>query len=165
MRVKSFPPLAGDRPTRLILGSMPGVASLTAGRYYAHPQNAFWRIMADVVGLAVDQPYDVRVAALVGAGIAVWDVLQACERSGSLDSAIRRDSEVANDIPGLLAAYPAIRQICFNGAAAETSFRRHHRDLLRREDLRFVRLPSTSAAHASMPYARKCAVWREALTR
>ncbi|MEQ1594954.1 MAG: DNA-deoxyinosine glycosylase [Casimicrobium sp.] len=162
-RVTGFPPLVAPNATRLILGSMPGVASLTAGRYYAHPQNAFWRIMGAVAGFDAALPYDQRVAALSHAGITLWDVLAACERSGSLDSAIARDSEVANDLAGLLALHPQITRIYFNGATAEAAFRRHCKSLALRTDLHFTRLPSTSPAHASLRFEEKCAVWRDAL--
>lgn len=164
MQIESFPPIIDAGATQLILGSMPGVASLAAGRYYAHPQNAFWRIMGEVLGIAADAPYGERVLALQRAGIALWDVLASCERPGSLDSAIKRDSEQANDIPGLLAMHTHIKQILFNGGAAEATFRRHHAAVLRRPDLSFVRLPSTSPAHASLRFEQKCAVWRAALT-
>lgn len=163
--VASFPPLASPDATRLILGSMPGVASLTAGRYYAHPHNAFWRIMADVLGFKPDAGYDCRVAALRHARIALWDVLAHCERDGSLDSSIRRDSEIGNDIAALLERCPQITQVLFNGGAAEAGFRRHQRALLLRPGLSFVRLPSTSPAHAALPYAQKLALWRSALGR
>lgn len=164
MQIESFPPIIDAGATRLILGSMPGVASLTAQRYYAHPQNAFWRIMGEVLGFASDAPYGKRVLALQRAGIALWDVLASCERPGSLDSAIRRDSEQANDIAALLATHPRITRILFNGGAAEATFRRHHAVVLRRSDLSFVRLPSTSPAHASLRFEQKCAVWRAVLT-
>lgn len=162
-RVTSFPPLVAPSATRLILGSMPGVASLTAGRYYAHPQNAFWRIMGAVAAFDAGLPYDQRVAELSHAGIALWDVLAACERSGSLDSAISRKSEVANDLAGFLALHPQITRVYFNGATAESTFRRHCKSLALRTDLHFTRLPSTSPAHASLRFEEKCAVWREAL--
>lgn len=162
-RVTSFPPLVAPGATRLILGSMPGVASLVAGQYYAHPQNAFWRIMGAVARFDATLPYEERVAALRTAGVALWDVLAACERSGSLDSAISRQSEVANDLAGLLASHPRITRIYFNGATAEAAFRRHCKALAARTDLCFTRLPSTSPAHASLRFEEKCAVWREAL--
>jgi len=161
--VRSFPPVVGRVATRLILGSMPGVASLMAAQYYAHPQNAFWRIMGELLGFAPDAPYRQRVAALKRAKIALWDVLAACERPGSLDAAIRRHSEVANDIPALLAAHPETTRICFNGATAEAAFRRHHPALVLRADQALVRLPSTSPAHASLRPEQKCAAWRDAL--
>lgn len=162
-RITSFQPLVAPNAIRLILGSMPGVASLTAGQYYAHPQNAFWRIMSAVAGFDAALPYDERVAALQRAGVALWDVLAMCERPGSLDSAIARESEVANDIAGLLAQYPRITRVYFNGATAEAAFRRHCKALAARTDLRFTRLPSTSPAHASLRFDQKCALWREAL--
>jgi double-stranded uracil-DNA glycosylase len=161
--VTSFPPLIAPGATRLILGSMPGVASLAAGQYYAHPQNAFWRIMAGVAGFDAALPYDERVSALNGAGIALWDVLAACERAGSLDSAIARESEVANDLVGLLAEHLRLTRVYFNGAAAEAAFRRHCKALAARTDLRFERLPSTSPAHASLRFEQKRALWRAAL--
>lgn len=164
MQVESFPPVAGRGATRLILGSMPGVASLSANRYYAHPHNAFWRIMGATLGFAPDGPYRQRVDALIAAKIALWDVLATCERPGSLDSSIRRETEIANDIPGLLHEQPGITQIFFNGAAAEAAFRRHHPALAQRRDLNFVRLPSTSPAHASLRLDQKTEVWRSALT-
>mgnify|MGYP001255453730 FL=1 len=162
-RITSFPPLIAPDATRLILGSMPGVASLTAGQYYAHPQNAFWRIMGAVARFDATLPYEERVAALRKAGVALWDVLAACERAGSLDSAIARSSEEANDLAGLLSLQPQIKRIYFNGATAEATFRRHCKALAARNDLCFTRLPSTSPAHASLRFEEKCAVWREAL--
>ena len=162
-RVHSFPPIASPGATRLVLGSMPGVASLRAGQYYAHPHNAFWPIMAALFGTPADAPYAARVQALERAGVALWDVLATCERSGSLDAAIRRDSEVVNDIAGLLARCPAIRVVAFNGAAAEAAFRRHCLDLRANSALRFIRLPSTSPAHAALSREAKCSAWRAAL--
>ncbi|MBL8310189.1 MAG: DNA-deoxyinosine glycosylase [Burkholderiales bacterium] len=162
-RVCSFAPIAPRGATRLVLGSMPGVASLAAGQYYAHPHNAFWPIMASLFGVPVEAPYAARVRALERAGVALWDVLAACERTGSLDSAIRRGSEVANDVATLLARRPAIRMVAFNGAGAEAAFRRHCGELLRDSRWRFARLPSTSPAHASLSRAAKCAQWRAAL--
>jgi len=162
-RITSFPPIVAPGATRLILGSMPGVASLTAGQYYAHPQNVFWRIMDAVAGVDAALPYAERVAALTDGGIALWDVLAACERAGSLDSAIARESEVANDLAGLLAEHPSLTRVYFNGATAEAAFRRHCKALAARTDLRFTRLPSTSPAHASLRFEQKCALWRAAL--
>lgn len=162
-RVHSFPPIAPPGATRLVLGSMPGVASLRAGQYYAHPHNAFWPIMAALFGVPADAPYAARVQALECAGVALWDVLATCERSGSLDAAIRRDSESANDIAGVLTRCPAIRVVAFNGAAAEAAFRRHCPAELANPALRFIRLPSTSPAYAALSRDAKCTAWRSAL--
>ena len=161
--LQSFPPIADAKATRLILGSMPGVASLTAGQYYAHPQNAFWRIMGELLGFAPDAPYEVRVQALLRAQIAVWDVLQCCERPGSLDSSIRRDSEVANDLEAFFALHPLITEVFFNGGAAQACFVRRVAHTDRRSSLKLMRLPSTSPAYAAMRYEQKREVWRQLL--
>lgn len=161
--IQSFPPIADASATRLILGSMPGVASLSAGQYYAHPQNVFWRIMGALLGFARDAPYSERVAALQRAGIAVWDVLQFCERPGSLDSAILRRSEVANDFLSFFREHRDVKHVFFNGSAAEACFRRHCAVMFGTGHLRFLRLPSTSPAHASLPFETKLALWRAAI--
>ena len=163
VHVQSFPPIADVRATRLILGSMPGAASLAANQYYAHPHNAFWRIMGGVVNIAPDAAYDERVCALQRARVAVWDVLRSCERPGSLDSSIRRDSEVANDFTAFFAQHPRTNQVYFNGGAAEASFKRHCGALLRDPGLSFQRLPSTSPAHAALRFEQKLAAWHSAM--
>lgn len=162
-RVRSFPPLAAADAEILILGSMPGAASLAAQRYYAHPHNAFWPIMAELFGFPADAAYESRVAALLAARIAVWDVLQSCRREGSLDTRISRASEVANDLTGFLAAHPGIKLICFNGSKAESAFRQHLLPPLADRAPPLVRLPSTSPAHATQSRAQKLAAWRAAL--
>lgn len=161
--LQSFPPIADGAARTLILGSMPGAASLAAQCYYAHPQNAFWRIVCTLLGLAPADRYETRVAALRAAHIALWDVLQSCTRQGSLDTGIARHSEVANDFAGFLDAHPAIDRICFNGAKAEASFRRLVLPTLAPCTLRLIRLPSTSPAHAAMSFADKLAAWQAAL--
>jgi hypoxanthine-DNA glycosylase len=157
---RSFPPIAAPDARLLILGSMPGRASLAAGGYYAHPRNAFWPIMAQLLDFAADAPYGERTAALCRAGIALWDVLHACRRPGSLDSAIDRESLEANDFAAFLAAHPGIRHIFFNGSAAATLFHRHVRPGLGGPLPAFTRLPSTSPAHASRSLADKLAAWQ-----
>ena len=161
--IQSFAPIDTENSKILILGSMPGVASLRAGQYYAHPQNRFWAIMGRLLGFdPVKMPYDQRVDSLNRAGIALWDVLQSCERAGSLDSSIRRETQVVNDFPGFLAAHSKICRIYFNGAHAEQTFRRYVRPLLPDEtSLALIRLPSTSPAHASLSFDDKLAVWRQ----
>ena len=163
MHDESFSPIADACATRLILGSMPGTASLDAQQYYAHPHNAFWRIMAAVTGAAADAAYSERVCGLQDANVAVWDVLRSCERIGSLDASIRRDSEVANDFATFFAQHPRIRQVFFNGGAAQASFKRHCALQMRDPQISFQRLPSTSPAHASLRFEQKFAVWGSAL--
>jgi len=94
-KIRSFPPVATSEARVLILGSMPGIASLTAGQYYAHPRNAFWRIMGKLVGAGPENPYDERLRILKKGGIALWDVLDSCVRPGSLDANI--SNETPND--------------------------------------------------------------------
>jgi len=141
---------------------MPGAASLAAGQYYAHPRNAFWRITAEVAGFDAEAPYAARTRALAEAGIALWDVLHSCVRPGSLDTGIEHDSEIANDFRAFFRAHPRIERVFFNGAKAEASYRRHVLPGIA-VALRYHRLPSTSPAHASVPYARKLAAWRAIL--
>jgi hypoxanthine-DNA glycosylase len=159
-RIRSFAPIADRKARVLILGSMPGRASLDAGRYYAHPKNAFWRIASELLRIDPRARYAARVKALKSARIAVWDVLHSCIRQGSLDTMI--EEEVANDFEAFFRTHRGITRIFFNGAKAEASFRRHVLPAMKTE-LRFARLPSTSPAHASLPYRRKLAAWRAIL--
>lgn len=157
---RSFPPIANPDATILILGSMPGQASLAADAYYAHPRNAFWPIMATLLGFAANADYAQRIAALKAARIALWDVLHSCHRPGSLDADIAPDSLLANDLPAFLQQHPAIQRVFFNGAKAEACFRKHIAPSLATTSLRCMRLPSTSPAHAALSFERKLAAWR-----
>lgn len=161
---QGFAPVARSDARLLILGSMPGQASLQAQAYYAHPRNAFWRILADVLGFAPDLPYADRLMILQANGIALWDVLAACHRPGSLDADIDDASMVVNDFAGFLQQHPHITRVCFNGAKAESSWRKQVQPVLDLS-LEFLRLPSTSPAHAGMPYEAKRALWADALTQ
>lgn len=158
--VTSFAPIAGEMPRILILGSMPGLASLNANQYYAHPQNAFWKIIATITGCPAEADYVARTAALQRAGIALWDVLESCIRRGSLDADIDMKSAKANNIADFLLENPRIKTICFNGATAETIFKRRILPTLHHADLRYIRLPSSSPAHAGMPLQDKIAAWQ-----
>ena len=163
--VRSFAPIARKDATVLILGSMPGTASLAATQYYAHPQNAFWRIMGDILEFDPAAPYPARLRALERARIAVWDVLRSCRREGSLDSSIERETQVANDFRRFYRAHPLVGRVFFNGAASEQCYRRHVLGAGIGDHFVYERLPSTSPANASWSYARKLEMWREALTR
>lgn len=161
--VRSFAPIADRAARLLILGSMPGQASLAAAEYYAHPHNAFWPIMGALLGADPASSYRSRATALKTAGVALWDVLASCDREGSLDADIRHDSIVANDFAGFFAAHPRIRDVLFNGGMAETCFKRYVAPRIDTGSLRFARLPSTSPANASYSRQRKLDAWREAL--
>ena len=159
-RVQSFPPIADRSAETLILGSMPGEASLTAGQYYAHPQNAFWRIMGALLGFDPALPYAARVRALKKAHIAVWDVLHSCTRPGSLDSSIDHETLEANDFAVFFRGHSRIRRVFFNGSTAETCFKRHVIKDLVLGRVSFTRLPSTSPAHAARSFEDKLRAWR-----
>ncbi len=158
-----FPPLVGKAPRVLVLGSMPGAASLAAGAYYAHPRNLFWPFMADCLGFPPSLPYALRARRLADAGVAVWDVLAQCEREGSLDSAIRDDTAAANDFDAFFDAHPGIGSVLFNGAKAEASYRRLVLPRRAGDGHRLLRLPSTSPANASQAVDAKREAWRQAL--
>jgi len=157
----SFPPIETAGAHLLILGTMPGRVSLQEQQYYAHPRNAFWRIVGKFLGFDADRTYEERVAALAASGIALWDVLKSCTRKGSLDSAIAIDTIVPNDFRTFFAAHPHIRRICFNGANAENLFRKYVRSQLADPAaMAYIRLPSTSPANATIPLAEKIHAWR-----
>jgi len=158
---RCFPPIATRDATTLILGSLPGRKSLEMQQYYAHPQNAFWKLIGAIFD---DGPltYARRVKILTSNRIALWDVLAAAERPGSLDSSIVRDSALANDFEAFFRAHPRIRRVFFNGRKAEEIFRRHVLPKLGGEfaGIRYECLPSSSPAHAGMPFAKKLERWR-----
>jgi double-stranded uracil-DNA glycosylase len=160
--IGSFDPIVGPRASRLILGSVPGRASLAAGRYYAHPRNLFWPLIESILGIPAYLPYRQRCQRLTEQGIALWDVLQTCERSGSLDSSIVTDSIIPNDFDCFLTAHPGIVAIFFNGAVAEKIYRQYVVPSLseRFAGIPITRLPSTSPANAAVPLAQKRSQWQ-----
>jgi hypoxanthine-DNA glycosylase len=162
-RIRSFAPVAESSATLLILGSIPGLASLRAGQYYAHPRNQFWRILGEVIDVESERPYADRVRRLTSSRIALWDVLQSCMRAGSLDADIESGSIVPNDFVRFFTGHPQIRRVVFNGSTAERCFRRHVLPGLPDRPLEYVRLPSTSPAHAALSYRQKLEAWRHVL--
>lgn len=160
-----FPPVSKSDARVLVLGSLPGVRSLERTQYYAQPQNAFWRIMGELVGAAPELPYAERLERLVASRVALWDVVAAAVRPGSLDSNIVKDTVVVNDFASFFAAHRHIERICFNGQAAERLFRRHVLPQIGSVvPASLLILPSTSPANAGTPYAEKLSRWRSALT-
>ena len=156
--------MIGTNPRVIVLGSMPGVASLEAVQYYAHPRNAFWPIMGELFDFDHAVDYDTRIGEIRKLPIILWDSLQSCHRPGSLDSNIDLESARANDFPTLLDRYPEISAIFFNGATSEKYFRKLALPLLPQPpDFELVRMPSTSPAHAGMSFDRKLAAWRRVL--
>lgn len=161
--IYSFPPIADARATLLILGSMPGEASLRAGEYYAHPRNHFWRVLGTLVPLDPAAPYAQRIAALKASHIALWDVLHGCKRAGSLDANIDKASHIPNDFESFFARHAKITHVYFNGSAAEQIFRRHVLPQFKLPHLEYLRLPSTSPANASFSFERKLDAWQAIL--
>lgn len=161
-RARSFPPLIGAAPRLLILGSLPGRASLSAGEYYAHPRNLFWDLIAEYTGVSRSMPYAQRGQALVARGIALWDVVQEARRPGSLDASIEFATARHNDITSLILAQTTLRAVAFNGATAARLFTRQVLPQLgeRAATLHLLSLPSTSPAHASLSLTAKRAAWQ-----
>jgi len=164
MRIQGFEPLALRHAHTLILGSMPSRESLRQARYYAHPRNSFWPLIADLLQLP-DEDYPKRARRLQQLGYAVWDVLQSCSRASSLDSDIVESSIQPNDFRSFFDAHPGISRVFFNGAKAEIIFRRHVLKNLPKscQDLPYQRLPSTSPANAGMTLEKKRRAWRAIL--
>lgn len=153
-RKQHFEPVVDDRTRVLILGSLPGEASLAAGQYYANPRNSFWALVSDVADRElVSLSYPDRLSALKAAGIGLWDVVAEADRAGSLDSAIRQP--VHADLAGLVATLPDLQAVAFNGGAAA---RAGHRILDGRTSATLLTLPSSSPALAK-PLAWKGESW------
>ncbi len=161
--ITSFAPIEGDAARVLILGSMPGVASLAAGQYYAHPRNSFWNIVGAILGFSANTNYEERVEMLKRSGIALWDVLESCIRPGSMDADIDINSAKPNDIGALLRRQPKITVICFNGSTAEKIFKKRVLSTLGDAPVKYMRLPSTSPAHAAVSFEEKVIAWRAAI--
>jgi len=125
-RLTGLPPVVGEAPVVLILGSFPSVMSLEKKEYYANPRNRFWHLMEALLGIKAQLPYHVRTVQLKQKGIALWDVTKECEREGSDDAAIR--NEIVNDIPGFLRDHPSVSVIVLNGGGAARLFHRHFSD-------------------------------------
>lgn len=159
--IRSFPAIARTDSRVLILGSIPGRESLRRQRYYAHPRNAFWPIVCQVFSIR-DEDYDGRVTQLREKGVALWDVLQACFRTGSLDSDIDNQTIVANDFQAFFAGHTDIGRVFFNGAKAESVYLKKVWPCLEgaSANLPLQRLPSTSPAHAAMSLEQKLDAWR-----
>lgn len=163
MQVQCLQPLVGQDPVLLILGTMPGNASLSAKQYYAHPRNSFWKILTDLRVLEEGLTYEQRISALTTANIAVWDVISTCVRPGSLDANIEKHGLMTNDFQRFFSQYQTINQVFFNGSQAEQCFNRFVRPTLNTHAMTYCRLPSTSPANASISYPIKLEAWRAIL--
>ncbi len=154
----SFPPVVARDTHTLILGSLPGAASLAIRQYYGHPRNAFWKLVGNAIGVELASlDYPTRLTRLLTHRIGLWDVIATARRTGSLDSEIRDHSQ--NDLLALIASLPELHTIAFNGGtAAKIGLKALG---ARANDFRIVLLPSSSPAHASMSYAQKRLAWSQ----
>ncbi|MDR2235253.1 MAG: DNA-deoxyinosine glycosylase [Chryseobacterium sp.] len=154
-RISSFPPIIDEQSEILILGSIPGGKSLEKQQYYAHPQNKFWRIIFELVNEEFTEDYPRRIETIQKKHIALWDVIDSCERKGSLDSEIR--NEEANQIAELLEEHPHIKAIFCNGGK---SYKNLMKLLGENNSLPVFLLPSTSPAY-TIPFEKKLEGWKK----
>ena len=158
-KCKSFSPNINNDSKILVLGSMPGVKSLDEQQYYAHPQNRFWKLMGKICNEDNLQnlDYETKLQVLLANKIALWDVIQTCNRTGSLDSNIQ--NEKPNKIIQLLKEFPNIHTICLNGNKSYTAFKKHFPELLKQ--YKCYKLPSTSPANARYCLEKLYEEWKE----
>lgn len=156
MICRNFEPVFAPDARVLIVGSMPSVKSLEESQYYAHPRNAFWPIMFDVFGVEPTSDYEKKKALIRDHGLALWDAAACCEREGSLDSNMR--DIVYSDFDALYVKCPGIHTVICNGGTAHALFMKSGAA----EERTVLRMPSTSPAY-TMAYAKKLAVWKEAI--
>ncbi len=155
VRKAGFPPVVDASTRVLILGSLPGEASLAVQQYYGNPRNAFWRLMEGVLGVTlVPLAYEARLATLLAHGVGLWDVIAEADRPGSLDAAIK--DPAANDLVKLIEALPALRAMAFNGGTAAKLGGR-----LIGDHIPTIALPSSSPAHAARSFEQKAEAWGE----
>jgi len=156
--ISSFPPIVNSSTKTLILGTMPGAASLDKQEYYAHKQNHFWRIIHTIFNaLPVSEIFEEKVNVLLQNNIGLWDVLESCQRKGSLDTNIKNQKE--NDFKALFAEFPAIKTLIFNGKESHRYFMKKFGQL---DGITYHVMPSTSPAN-TMSLANKLKSWSEAL--
>ena len=158
--IECFPPIIDDNAQILIIGTMPSVKSLAATEYYAHPRNAFWKIIATLFNNDSDfSDFAEKKACILKNHLALWDNLKFCERNGSLDSNIK--NMIPNDFESLLKKYPHICRLIFNGQKSFQIFKKFHPELLKK--YQYFVLPSTSPANAALSFDKKLSLWQEVL--
>jgi len=153
-RINSFPPIVDEHSQILILGSVPGVKSLEMQQYYAHPQNQFWRLMFYLFDTEFSTDYNTRLELLKTNKIALWDVIESCERKGSLDTEIK--NEIDNNIPQLIENHSNIKIIFCNG---QKSYKNLIKILGKNFKIPIMVLPSTSPLH-TVKFEEKLDSWK-----
>lgn len=159
---ESFDYIVDHNTRTLVIGSMPGIASLHAGEYYAHKQNLFWRFVYEAFNEVYDSPdFKAKTTLLLTHGFGLWDAAKSCSRQGSLDTHIK--DVIPNNFPALFHKYPHIKRLLFNGQKAFQLFKKYHSAFLNEKE--YAILPSTSPANASIPLSFRKQIWIEALTK
>lgn len=158
-KLYSFAPIADCTTIIMVIGTMPGEASLQAAEYYAFKHNAFWPIIFKLSGKKT-QNYAEKIKLLKQLRIGLWDNLKVCEREGSLDNDIK--CAEPNDFENLLADFPNIKKLLFNGQKSFAFFKKYHKPLL--EKYKYAILPSTSPANARLSPEQKFALWQKELS-
>ncbi|UTH73475.1 DNA-deoxyinosine glycosylase [Chromobacterium sp. IIBBL 290-4] len=154
---RCFPPVVDAQTRVLILGSLPGDASLKASQYYAHPRNAFWALLGGLIGVDLPTfPYEARLQALLARGVGLWDVIAEADRKGSLDAAIRNQTH--NALSELISSLPLLQAVAFNGGTAAKLGRRQLHGLA--EGVAMLDLPSSSPAY-TLPLEKKSLAWAD----
>ena len=159
-KTKSFPPILGKDPVRLILGTLPSIQSIQKQQYFGNPRNTFWRILFNIYDTPFSNDYYIKQSLIIENKIAIWDVCQSANRKGSLDSAIQ--NEIPNKIDELIDKNPTINTIIFNGQKAEKLFKKYF-DYI--EEINYATLLSTSPANASYSFDEKFNNWKQALIK
>lgn len=152
--IQSFEPIIGERPSVLILGTIPGKESLRKQEYYGHPRNSFWKIIYQLYGQLGETDYEMKTNFLKKEGIALWDVCRSASRISSLDVDIK--NEQPNAIAALIAANPTIKTIAFNGQKAEKLYFNYNTKI---GHLTYLTLLSTSPANAAFSFEQKLVDW------
>lgn len=152
----AFPPFVNHDSKILILGTMPGEKSLQLQEYYGNRGNQFWRLLFTMLDLPVSHEYRDKLQLLEDYRIAVWDVLESCEREGSLDSNIK--NECPNDFKSFYASYPKIKHVLFSSKNAAAYYDKY---VGRRNDISYHTLPSPSGANATKSFQQKLEEWSE----
>jgi hypoxanthine-DNA glycosylase len=156
----SFDPISNAETTILILGTMPGDKSLDLGEYYGHSRNRFWKIISTITNNDLPLTYTGKKALLRKTKIGIWDVAHKANRKGSLDSAI--EDEEPNDLDNFIARHHSLKVIGFNGTKSEALFDKYFD---RKNNLKYISLPSTSPANTSIDFDIICKLWRQILTK
>ena len=160
--LECFPPIIDENSKILIIGTMPSIKSLDRKEYYAHPRNAFWKIIAKLYNNSIDfSDFTQKKACILSHHLALWDNLKFCERQGSLDSNIK--NMIPNDFENLLKTHPNINRLIFNGQKSFQIFKKFHPELLRQ--YAYFELPSTSPANATLSFDKKLFLWQDALQK